>query len=879
MEELNLIDIYRQINPTKKYFTYESKPLNLKSRIDFFLISRPLSCCVKNTEIRTSIAPDHKSIFLNIEIKNEFARGPGLWKFNNTLLEDENYKELIEFYYPQILVKYREITDKQLLWELIKMELRAKTIKYSKEKRSKLRNEEKALQEELQELDGKICNNDAFDQETLEKYEAAKDKLKRIHDTRGKEAIFRSKTKWFEQGEKPTKYFFNLEKNNYEKKLIREVKLENDEVISNFVQVNKEIENFYSKMYTSKITGNNTSDVSEHNNNIHKFIEGLNIPQLNVEEQESLEKDLTFEELKDALTSFADNKSPGEDGFTKEFYEAFFDLLWKDLLNSYNDAFNKGSLSVSQKRGTITLIPKGDENLSDLKNWRPISLLNIDYKILSKVLAKRMEQHLPKLIHSDQTGFVSGRYIGQNIRLLSDIMEFSESKNFQGILLFVDFEKAFDTLEWSFISKTLEVFNFGNKFKKWFTVLYNGVQSSVVNGGFMTNYFEITRGVRQGCPLSPSLFILAVELLALKIRQNKNCEGIYLPNNQEVKISQFADDTTIITNNTDSLKSHLQTIEWFGTVSGLKLNKKKTKAMWLGTMKHSNSNILEFKSTKNPIKVLGTFLSYNQNKNIEENFLSRIRKMKIKLNLWLSRDLTLYGRSLLAKTLGVSQLVYAASMLTVPSLVIKNVQTELFSFLWKNKKDKIKRTVMYQPLSEGGLNFVNFSAVVKSLRLAWISRLLSSTTDSWKAIPNYYFNTYGGLKFLLKCNYNAASINNGLPTFYRELLQYFQEFKDKTKIFSYGKFLLWNNEEITIDKNTLFWKSWFKKNILSIQDILNADGNFLTFQQFQNKFNIKTNYLHYFQLIAAIPTDLKKKARECEAPSHELLNTNSKLLF
>ena len=464
------------------------------------------------------------------------------------------------------------------------------------------------------------------------------------------------------------------------------------------MQVNKEIENFYSKMYTSKITGNNTSDVSEHNNNIHKFIEGLNIPQLNVEEQESLEKDLTFEELKDALTSFADNKSPGEDGFTKEFYEAFFDLLWKDLLNSYNDAFNKGSLTVSQKRGTITLIPKGDENLSDLKNWRPISLLNIDYKILSKVLAKRMEQHLPKLIHSDQTGFVNGRYIGQNIRLLSDIMEFSDSKNFQGILLFVDFEKAFDTLEWSFISKTLEVFNFGNKFKKWFTVLYNGVQSSVVNGGFMTNYFEITRGVRQGCPLSPSLFILAVELLALKIRQNKNCEGIYLPNNQEVKISQFADDTTIITNNSDSLKSHLQTIEWFGTVSGLKLNKKKTKAMWLGTMKHSNSNILEFKSTKNPIKVLGTFLSYNQNKNIEENFLSRIRKMKIKLNLWLSRDLTLYGRSLLAKTLGVSQLVYAASMLTVPSLVIKNVQTELFSFLWKNKKDKIKRTVMYQPL-------------------------------------------------------------------------------------------------------------------------------------------------------------------------------------
>ena len=133
MEELNLIDCYREKHPTTKSFTYESKPLNLKSRIDFFLISRPLSCSVKNVEISTSIAPDHKSVFLNIEIENEFIRRPGLWKFNNSLLEDENYKELIAFYYPHILEKYRDVTGRQLLWELIKMELRSKTISYSKQ--------------------------------------------------------------------------------------------------------------------------------------------------------------------------------------------------------------------------------------------------------------------------------------------------------------------------------------------------------------------------------------------------------------------------------------------------------------------------------------------------------------------------------------------------------------------------------------------------------------------------------------------------------------------------------------------------------------------------------------------------------------------------
>ena len=204
----------------------------------------------------------------------------------------------------------------------------------------------------------------------------------------------------------------------------------------------------------------------------------------------------------------------------------------------------------------------------------------------------------------------------------------------------------------------------------------------------MTNYFKISRGVRQGCPLSPSLFILAVELLALKIRQSPQCKGIQIPGDQEVKISQFADDTTIITDNPESLKSHLRIIESFGNVSGLKLNEKKTKAMWLGTMKNSNSKVLSFKTTKDPIKVFGTFLSYNEEKNIEENFIKKIRRMKVKLNLWLSRDLTLYGKSLPAKSLGVSQLVYAASMLSVPAKIIKNVQSELFSFLWKNKKKK-----------------------------------------------------------------------------------------------------------------------------------------------------------------------------------------------
>ena len=163
---------------------------------------------------------------------------------------------------------------------------------------------------------------------------------------------------------------------------------------------------------------------------------------------------------------------------------------------------------------------------------------------MTKALAKRIEKYLPKLINSDQTGFVKGRYIGQNIRLLTDIMGF--------------YEYSFERLQF------------------WITIFYKDVQSAVVNGGFLTTYFNISRGVRQGCPLSPLPFILATELPAVKTHQDSDCKGISLPDDQKVKISQFADDTTIITENIESLKPHLQILDRFGNISGL--NKKKNES-------------------------------------------------------------------------------------------------------------------------------------------------------------------------------------------------------------------------------------------------------------------------------------------------------------
>ena len=157
---------------------------------------------------------------------------------------------------------------------------------------------------------------------------------------------------------------------------------------------------------------------------------------------------------------------------------------------------------------------KKDQDRCDLKNWRPISLLNVDAKIASKVIAERMKRLLPGLIHGNQTGYIPGRNNGENIRSILDIMSFTQTKNLPGLLLFIDFEKAFDSLEWDFLNKCLELFNFGPDFIRWVNTFYKNVKSCIINNGLCSHYFNVERGVRQGDPLSPYLFVIAIEILA-----------------------------------------------------------------------------------------------------------------------------------------------------------------------------------------------------------------------------------------------------------------------------------------------------------------------------------------------------------------------------
>ena len=492
--DFDLVDIWRVRNPQTKRFTWRQKSPFIQRRLDYWLIS---DCCqedIEKSDIVPSINSDHSAIVLHLNSIDKQRHGPSFWKFNGSLVNDVNYVTLINESVPIWLNEFKDIDDKRLLWDLIKYKIRQETIKYSKKKAREKREKISEIEASLKNSE-ENCSANPTDA-NCECVEILQMEYDSLYEEMAKGAIIRSKATWYEKGEKSNKYFLNLENHRKTKSSVRKVFNDEGTLVTDPKKVLLEIEKYYSNLSKSDL-------LTPSEDLLCSFLNHPRIPRLSVDQVQSCEGALTVLECFKCLQFFGCNKSPGNDGLTVEFYKAFWNTVGNLVVDSLNFAYEYGELSNSQKEAIITLIEKKDRDKRYLSNWRPISLINVDVKIGSKAIAKRLEKVLPYVIHHNQCTYVKGRTTFDAVRTIQDVMDFTEKCHIDGRLICIDFQKAFDTVNRKFLFRTLSAFGFGSSFIQWVYTLYNNISSCVLNNGYSTSSFAVERGVRQGDPYQP----------------------------------------------------------------------------------------------------------------------------------------------------------------------------------------------------------------------------------------------------------------------------------------------------------------------------------------------------------------------------------------
>ena len=843
-EKYDLCDIWRVRNPNAKKYTFRQRHHTgyLQRRLDYIFVSNHMQPNVNKTDIKIAISTDHSPVYMDINTDDgAVQRGPGFWKYNSSLKNDPNYKdELIHVIRTHL--NNAQNMDKQLKMELLKYEVKKFTMHYTKNISRQKRARKQTLELKLETM---LAN----DQQNSDEYINAHADLEELYDEIATGIRIRSKCSWYEQGEKSTKYFLNLEKKNAKTSTLTRINKGND-TLSNQKEILAEIEAFYKKLFTNN---NNTSKES-----VQNFLSQYTTPVLSEADQASLSIDITDEELYAALSEMPDDRSPGNDGLSCEFYK----LFWDEIKLPYKEAIMQGRVkrefSISQRQAIIRLIEKKDRDKTEIANWRPISLLNVDLKIISKVLANRLKIFLDKIITSNQTAYVKDRFIGESSRLLSDILELTDYLKIGALLVTIDFQKAFDSLNHTFIIETCRKFGIPEYMLVWIETLLNNQESCVINGGTTTKYFKLERGARQGDPIAAYLFIIALEMLFIMVKKDEAIKPLEMCNSKFL-YSAYADDVSFYLKDSNSVYALVHVIKTFSKYSDLKPNYDKCEIAGIGVLKGVNRALCGFKPvdlTKSTIKVLGMHYSYNKTLQNEKKFSDTITKIENLLRVWRQRNLSLEGKITVFKSLAISKIVYIAFLSDIPTYIIETLKKIQNGFLWNGKRAKIKHHTLCNSYETGGLQSVDIETKMKALHLSWINRLYDDNNHQWKTIPLFYLNKiYGQHSFHSHFSPKRDTVLNPLPSFYKNIVKIWTDCSTAPMtVECVLSQCFWNNENLKIDHNTFRFKEFESVGLNHLFQILSHNGGFKPWNQIREEFTLEnTLYFKYLQLTNVIP--------------------------
>ena len=395
----------------------------MQSRLDYWIISSNLKTLTLKCEIIPSVAPDHSAInlFLFNNRSDMKKKKASYWKFNNSLCNDSIYIRQMKENMINLKQELQpEIKDKRVLWDFLKMKIRSFTQKYSKQIAKERKEKIKGLEKEVKELETKLLNS--VTDNLVKKLESKRKELQSCYDYINDGLKVRSRASWYESGEQNPNFFSQLLKSNKNKSVIRKLQVTGGEISCNGNEIIKEIKQFYSQLY-GKVIPDRAGSV--------EFFPRT-LPKLSADSTKQCEGIVVGSECLAVLNKMKLNKSPGNDGLTVEFYKMFWPVIGDLVVAALNEAFQVGELAASPKQAIITLIKKESKDPLMIKNYRPISLLNVDYKILAKVLSTRVKEVLEEIILPDQVGYMENRNIGEAIRLIDDIIFHTSYNNIPG---------------------------------------------------------------------------------------------------------------------------------------------------------------------------------------------------------------------------------------------------------------------------------------------------------------------------------------------------------------------------------------------------------------------------------------------------------------
>ena len=580
-------------------------------------------------------------------------------------------------------------------WDYFKRKIKGKLIEIGIKTKREENNQLEDLQNRLKQKE----NDNTTEMRDILKI---KQDIKKIQTDKLNGYLLRAKIDQQKYMDKPSKYFYALEKARNKSKNIIELINNKGEVVNSKPKILDTIENFYQDLY-----GMGKTDEHE-KQNIYNALECLKL-----KENATTLGDLVDEpELRNALNQMSNNKSPGSDGLTKEFYTVFWEDLKEELIETINNIYLRGEMTDSQKMAIVKLIYKKG-NPKELKNWRPISLLNIDYKLLSKIMANRLKKVMSKITGKDQYCGIPKKSIHTANSILTNIWDIENTYSRSKLMfLLIDQKKAFDRVDHQYLFGTLKALNLPENFIHWVQCMYKNVYSQIEINGTLTKKINIKRSVRQGCPLSMLLFVLSAEGLAEMIRQNQSIKGYKITPSSEKKIVAYADDTTLLLTDKVSIQQSLETIERYCNASGAMINKEKTEVLITGPWKIRDiREVLAW--AKDEATILG--ITYSKNNMGQKIFSNIIKEIKGKMEIWGKRAHNIVGRSHLLNIYALPKILYRLRHIDMPNDLHKTLNREIFNFVWNQPIQPIQQSKIAKPRHLGGTGLIDLHTRQKAM--------------------------------------------------------------------------------------------------------------------------------------------------------------------